>query len=686
MIHLAKRKGTHLERNTYILFKKAGFNTAMNVWLSGYEIDVYAIYNGLKIVIQCKQYEHSHLNVKDLIHQWAGKNEEINADKVLLIILGVDISNDDIQFAKSRDISIWDQDKFERLLERVHDEKENLRPEILRDLRLTADGIEVSQKSDAQVKSDLIKQYKKEWELDYSSLIMAYEGGEGDQEILVFGNSSILEVELFPKIVKEKILVEAGTEPDNINYDSTIHLPIIEAELKDMITFGRLVKDEIGDDEYSHHFEIFWPHTLMFVDIDIGKEEIEMAKRKGLRCVVCRDLKPGISKNQKGLIILTKSDLMEHKQNVLTKFGAGIVAEKKTLGAGLVAIILLVLFVFFLFSSGDKSNQNAQLSGNQKALPPTAQQLLENAIRNDNISFCGTLSQNDNEQCIIHFAGAIPTFNDSLCETISSNAKIGCYTALAKARNSSDICLKLMNDMDIKTCYWDFVNSRVCPPEIKCYDGSDGGMKNCLECKLEMANLSRKELIELEDCTSASSNDCYIKDRRIAISFGEPKGCFNDVGCHTLMALKHNISLKKCDSIGADYVYCYEGVAYATSNFSICAQLPTEGQHNGCEGLIATDGLHLKPINNLSICFEVSEKNRYPCAQQAAIRNGDNFIYENCELLYQLSFPRDVYQDYALITSCSYDKAIKTKNITLCSRADDRKTECEGILSHLSGV
>lgn len=724
-----------MEKDVFELFELAGFEPKANQikYVSGdkYEIDILVKYKNATIIVECKQFEKSGSNIRNIIHQWESKNRRLKADRVLLVTYGVDISREHVELAKSYGISIWDENKFLHFLKRARDEKEKLLPEILRDLGLTADGIDVPPKSEAQIESELlkqqkkekfelVKQYKREWALDYSDLIMAYEASEGNQEILVFINNFMeAELELFPKVVKEEILAEAGTQPESITYNSSIHLPIIEEKLKELIDVGLLqkIKDE-KDDAYllnlaKYSLRVCWPHTLMFVDIDVGKEEIELAKRKKLRCIVCRDLKSGITKNQKGLIILTKSDLMEHKKSVLTKFGAGAITEpeKKTFGTGLVAVVLLVLFAFLLFSSGNKSNQATQqgdrasqlggkqdltalqLSENQNTVPPTVQQLIASAMLNNNISFCGTLSQSGKEQCIIRFAGASSNFNDSLCETISNDAKIECYTASAKARSNSDICLKLASDADIKTCYWDFVNSRNCSTETKCFDGD--GVKNCLECKLEVANLSRKDLIELEDCTSASSNDCYIKDRRIAIYLGEPKGCFNGVDCHTLMAQKHNIPLKKCDSVGADYVYCYMGVAYATTNFSICSQLPTDEYRNKCEYNIVSDSLHLKLIHNLSVCSGASERGtisgtgipfRYMCAQQAAIYNGDNFIYENCELLYQLSFPRDNYQDYALVSSCSYDKAIKTKNITLCSRAENRKTECEGIVSHLSGT
>jgi hypothetical protein len=128
-----------LERNVKRILSSAGFNSQLRADLDGYEIDVYVEYKSERIVFECKQYQRGSLTVRNLIHEWSGKQEELGVDKVVLVLVGVSVSEEDIELAAKRDIQIWQGEKVDALLDDVVDGTTNLREKILLDLDLRSD-------------------------------------------------------------------------------------------------------------------------------------------------------------------------------------------------------------------------------------------------------------------------------------------------------------------------------------------------------------------------------------------------------------------------------------------------------------------------------------------------------------------------------------------------------------------
>jgi len=127
---MVTRRGTLLEKNVDKIFRLADFNTKRNVFINGYEVDVFAELEGVKIIIQCKQYESAKLSVRDALHQWDSKNKFILADKCILVIYGQDVNSGDRDIAKKLDIILWDEKDLDRI-EILSSEK------LLKELNLT---------------------------------------------------------------------------------------------------------------------------------------------------------------------------------------------------------------------------------------------------------------------------------------------------------------------------------------------------------------------------------------------------------------------------------------------------------------------------------------------------------------------------------------------------------------------
>ena len=120
---MIQKKGSLLEKNVEYILKNLGFNTETNVKRAGYEIDVLAEKNNFWLICECKQYENSHLTIRNLIHQWADKNLEIKANRILLVLYGVNVTETDRQLASSRKIVLWDENILQRCLNSIASDK-----------------------------------------------------------------------------------------------------------------------------------------------------------------------------------------------------------------------------------------------------------------------------------------------------------------------------------------------------------------------------------------------------------------------------------------------------------------------------------------------------------------------------------------------------------------------------------
>lgn len=113
---MAKRKGTFLEESVSNLFKKAGFETEVNNQDHDFEVDVLAKKGDFKVIIECKQYDNSYLNISSLLHEWRSKGESANADRTLLIISGIEIPEKFYNIASQLGVYLMDDETIHYLL------------------------------------------------------------------------------------------------------------------------------------------------------------------------------------------------------------------------------------------------------------------------------------------------------------------------------------------------------------------------------------------------------------------------------------------------------------------------------------------------------------------------------------------------------------------------------------------
>ena len=137
---MGTRQGTLLEDNISKIFELAGFKVSHQKKINSYEIDVFAEYSGYSVAVECKQYEKSEINVRNLIHQWDSKNKEIKVSKILLAFYGVDIQKSDLLLAEKYNIKIWDEEDISNYLNLLIDNREKGKKLLLKNIEFLKKG------------------------------------------------------------------------------------------------------------------------------------------------------------------------------------------------------------------------------------------------------------------------------------------------------------------------------------------------------------------------------------------------------------------------------------------------------------------------------------------------------------------------------------------------------------------
>lgn len=136
--NLNQLRGKTLEKNVEYIFKTAGFETYTNQFVAKYEIDVVVKIGDRTIIVECKNYQSSSLTIRNLIHEWNSKNNIIKADKVILVLAGLNIKTDDYMLANDVNIEIWDENYLSDLFKMSLD-PHNLKKHILESIDLKPD-------------------------------------------------------------------------------------------------------------------------------------------------------------------------------------------------------------------------------------------------------------------------------------------------------------------------------------------------------------------------------------------------------------------------------------------------------------------------------------------------------------------------------------------------------------------
>jgi len=161
---MVSRKGTLLEKEVLRLFKLVGFEPEHSKKIEGYEVDVFLEYKGFKIIVECKQYEKSSLSVRNLIHQWESKNKILKADRVLLVLVGSEITHKERSLAENYGIKIWNEEKLDTFLDKAIEHKDKIRAEILEDLGIRSEEVKAREEEREKERKKELKRSDREYE------------------------------------------------------------------------------------------------------------------------------------------------------------------------------------------------------------------------------------------------------------------------------------------------------------------------------------------------------------------------------------------------------------------------------------------------------------------------------------------------------------------------------------------
>ncbi|KKK85167.1 hypothetical protein LCGC14_2776010 [marine sediment metagenome] len=110
------KRGKFLERIIEGIFKNAGFYTEVNTRKWGFETDVFEKKEGYNVIVQCKQHDKAYLNIKEKLFEWMGKGIYAKVDKVVLVVSGREIREDEYAKARELGVGLWSEDLVQQLL------------------------------------------------------------------------------------------------------------------------------------------------------------------------------------------------------------------------------------------------------------------------------------------------------------------------------------------------------------------------------------------------------------------------------------------------------------------------------------------------------------------------------------------------------------------------------------------
>lgn len=179
---MGTRQGTLLEQDVVNIFELAGFKVKHQHKINGYEIDTYAKKDNLTIACECKQYEKSDINIRNLIHQWDSKNKEIKVSRILLVFYGVEISLQEYRLAKKYNIILWEGKDVFKYRDLLNENRKKGSEILLKDFKLN----KISKAKEDDLFENVI--LDKEIPLTKSIKIMFEDEIIGDAEVIIEPN------------------------------------------------------------------------------------------------------------------------------------------------------------------------------------------------------------------------------------------------------------------------------------------------------------------------------------------------------------------------------------------------------------------------------------------------------------------------------------------------------------------
>lgn len=294
------RAGNLLETTVKKIFDLAGFRTKQDVKIKGYEIDVLAKYEGYTIAIECKERSSGGLIVRNLIHEWSGKNKIINADKVVLAIYGVSIRHEDLKLAKDNGIILWSEKDIEKFLDSAYEKKGEILVDILDNLNITTKDVIERRKGMEKYWTPNFYLIERKKPAVFNPLTAT----SNLRAFFICGDKAIENELTYPELdfqTKRKILNDA---------DFRIN------RLEERIVAINSVEDN--------------PIDTILIPFDIGQEELKLSEKHNIRCLVSKNIKhvskgllhkePAIDVEKTKIIILTEEILKNQGSLLINRF------------------------------------------------------------------------------------------------------------------------------------------------------------------------------------------------------------------------------------------------------------------------------------------------------------------------------------------------------------------------------
>jgi hypothetical protein len=128
------RKLSASERNVVQLFKAAGFKVDRKAKIGDFVVPVLVAEKDNFCALFEFCYEDSEILVREHLVKWADRKNDINVDKIILVISGIEVLGEDRQMAAAHDIIIWEEANILELLNCIKDNNKEGTDKLLGEL------------------------------------------------------------------------------------------------------------------------------------------------------------------------------------------------------------------------------------------------------------------------------------------------------------------------------------------------------------------------------------------------------------------------------------------------------------------------------------------------------------------------------------------------------------------------
>lgn len=133
---MTEDNGERLKKQAKKALDLSGFEPEEEKRFQGQKFDIFCEFEGLKIGFICKKFRSSTLSAKNFIKEWIARKRNFEVHRLVLVLAGCEVLNEDLRLAEENDIAIWDRKNLKEVLDKAIKQGEENKIDLLESLNI----------------------------------------------------------------------------------------------------------------------------------------------------------------------------------------------------------------------------------------------------------------------------------------------------------------------------------------------------------------------------------------------------------------------------------------------------------------------------------------------------------------------------------------------------------------------